>query len=196
MLISSFFRRRSVRTVHSFHSALLSDLVRRQRCSDLARATHALRSLGIPQEPHSIGNRCGCPLYGLTTHLSTASYVLQLSKLSTTQLAIIKNTELLAFHQDSTVGAPAAPFTPAGVTATSPPEFYAGKSVKGTHVFVLNIGSASTTKKFDFASVTGLSGSSFKVHDMWAGKDLGTFSGTYSITVDAHDNAALLITAA
>lgn len=121
---------------------------------------------------------------------------MQLSKLTSTQISILKNAELIAFHQDSTVSTPASPFTPTGSTATSPPEFYAGKSAKGTHVFVLNIGAATATKTFNFASVTGLSGTNFKVHDMWTGKDLGTFSGSYTVTIGSHDNAAFLITSA
>ncbi|KAG8923505.1 hypothetical protein FRC02_011096, partial [Tulasnella sp. 418] len=64
-----------------------------------------------------------------------------LSKLTAAQLAIIKNTELLAFHQDSTYGKPAFPYT-----TGSPPEFYSGTSTKGAHVFVINTASSSATK--------------------------------------------------
>ncbi|EIN11673.1 glycoside hydrolase [Punctularia strigosozonata HHB-11173 SS5] len=118
-----------------------------------------------------------------------------LSTLSTDQLAIIKNTELLAFSQDDTVGEPAKPFTPDGATATSPPSFYVGKSSKGTHVFIINFGNDTSTMSFDFASA-GISGTSFQVHDMWAGKDLGTASETYSVSIASHDTAAFLITSA
>ncbi|KAG8764894.1 hypothetical protein FRC12_007818 [Ceratobasidium sp. 428] len=114
-----------------------------------------------------------------------------LSKLNATQLAIIKNAELLAFSQDTTVGAPAKPYK---TETVSPPEFYTGKSSKGTHVFVMNTGSAAASKVVTFSEVTGLSCTSCKVHDMWTGKDLGTFSGSYTATVDTHDTAALLLT--
>ncbi|KIJ52374.1 glycoside hydrolase family 27 protein [Sphaerobolus stellatus SS14] len=116
-----------------------------------------------------------------------------LSLLSTTQLAIVTNAELLAFHQDSTVGAAAKPF---GTATTSPPEFYAGNSTKGTHVFIINTGSASASKTVTFSQVPGLKAGSFKVHDMWASADLGTFSNSYSVTLASHDTAALLITPA
>ncbi|KAM5540296.1 hypothetical protein V8D89_006115 [Ganoderma adspersum] len=117
-----------------------------------------------------------------------------LSLLNSTQLDIITNPELLAFHQDATIGTPAAPFTPtAGATTPSPPEFYAGTSSKGTHVFVINTNSTALTKTFDFANVPGLGSGSFVVHDMWTGKDLGTFTTSYSTTVDTHDTAALFI---
>ncbi|CAE6515713.1 unnamed protein product [Rhizoctonia solani] len=114
-----------------------------------------------------------------------------LSKLNATQLAIIKNAELLAFSQDTTVGAPAKPYK---TGTTTPPEYYTGKSAKGTHVFIMNVGSAPANKVITFSEVTGLSCTTCKVHDMWTGKDLGTFTTSYTITVDTHDTAALLLT--
>jgi alpha-galactosidase len=121
-----------------------------------------------------------------------------MSKLSTAQLAIIKNAELLAFHQDSTVGGPAAPFkATANAPVTSPPEYYAGKSTKGTHVFIINTGSRTAKKTFSFANVPGLGSGKYTLHDMWTGLNVtGTFSGTYSVRVAAHDTAAFLIEAA
>lgn len=85
------------------------------------------------------------------------------------------------------------PFTPAGTPTTTPPSFYTGKSAKGTHVFVVNFGSATATMGFDFASA-GLSGDSFKVHDMWTGTDIGTTATSYSVNLASHDTAAFLIT--
>ncbi|KAG9223651.1 hypothetical protein CCMSSC00406_0008534 [Pleurotus cornucopiae] len=120
-----------------------------------------------------------------------------LGKLNSTQLAIIKNKELLAFHQDDTIGTPAAPFTArSGAPVTSPPEFYSGKSSKGTHVFIINTSASESTKQFTFANVPGLrAGGTFKVHDMWTGQDLsGTHTSSFSINVAAHDTAAFLIT--
>ncbi|CCO30361.1 alpha-galactosidase [Rhizoctonia solani AG-1 IB] len=101
-----------------------------------------------------------------------------LSKLNATQLAILKNAELLAFSQDTTVGTPAKPYK---TGTTTPPEYYAGKSVKGTHVFVMNVGSTPASKVVTFAEVTGLA-------------YLGTFTTSYTLTVDTHDTAALLLT--
>jgi alpha-galactosidase len=119
-----------------------------------------------------------------------------MSKLSTDQLAIIKNAELLAFHQDSIFGGPATPFNAtADAPVTSPPEYYSGLSAKGTHVFIINTDNSTATKTFSFANVPGLSGDSYTVHDMWTGQDVpGTFSGQYSVSVAAHDTAAYLIT--
>jgi len=121
-----------------------------------------------------------------------------LSKLSTTQLAIIKNTQLLAFHQDSVFGGPAVPFnaTPKA-PVTSPPEYYAGNSTKGTHVFIINTSNSTATKTFAFTNIPGFTNGEYKLHDMWTSADVpGTFTGSYSVSVAAHDTAAYLITAA
>lgn len=120
-----------------------------------------------------------------------------LSKLNSTQLAIVTNPELLAFHQDATVGAPAKPFTPTAGTpaSTNPPQYYAGASTKGTHVFMINTGNSMAIMSFTFSLVPGLTAGSgsYVVHDMWQGKDMGTFSGSFSTSVAAHDTAAFLI---
>ncbi|THH15641.1 hypothetical protein EW146_g4866 [Bondarzewia mesenterica] len=116
-----------------------------------------------------------------------------LSKLTSTQVDIITNAELLAFHQDATVGTPATPFTSSTATTTSPPQFYSGTSSKGTHIFIVNTGSSTATFQLNFADVPGLSSGSYKVHDMWASSDLGTFSGSWSVSIEAHDTAAVLI---
>ncbi|KAG6866764.1 hypothetical protein C0991_011423 [Blastosporella zonata] len=122
-----------------------------------------------------------------------------LSLLNSTQLAIIKNTELLAFHQDATIGTPAAPFqATASAPTTSPPEYYSGTSSKGTHVFIINTSSSTAAKIFTLSSVPGLGTSgTWKVHDMWTGTDLsGTYAATanFSISVSAHDTVAYLLT--
>jgi len=116
-----------------------------------------------------------------------------LSLLSSQQLQIITNSELLAFSQDNTYGVPAKPY---GTATTNPPENYAGQSVKGIHVFIINTSSSTATKTITFANVPGLGSGSFKVHDMWAKADVGTFSGSYSTSLAAHDTGAWLITPA
>ncbi|EKM54559.1 glycoside hydrolase family 27 protein [Phanerochaete carnosa HHB-10118-sp] len=123
-----------------------------------------------------------------------------LSNLNSTQLAIVTNPELLAFHQDATIGTPAMPFTPtsSGAAPTSPPQYFAGMSAKGVHVFMINTASNAETMSFTFSLVPELAvgSGSYVVHDMWAGEDLGTFSGSYSTSVAAHDTVAFLVTPA
>lgn len=124
-----------------------------------------------------------------------------MSKLTTAQLAIIKNAELLAFHQDLTVGTPAVPFKAFSTApTTSPPEYYSGASSKGTHVFIINTSNSTATKQFTLSNIPGLGTSgNFKVHDMWTGTDVsGTYAATtnFSASVAAHDTAAYRITKA
>ncbi|VDB95296.1 unnamed protein product [Peniophora sp. CBMAI 1063] len=117
-----------------------------------------------------------------------------LSALSSDQVAIITNAALIDFHQDSKVGEPAMPFTSSTVAPTSPPSFYAGKSSKGTHFFVVNLNSATTSYTVDFADVTGLGAGTYTLEDMWTGKSLGSFTNSYTVSIAAHDTAAILVT--
>ncbi|KAF5351854.1 hypothetical protein D9756_007702 [Leucocoprinus leucothites] len=124
-----------------------------------------------------------------------------LGALSSDEIRIITNKELLAFSQDNSIGTPAKPFTPfSGAPTTSPPEYYSGASSQGTHVFIINTGSSTTSKKFTLSNVPGLGTSgNFRIHDMWTGSDVsGTFSAgsTFTVNVQAHDTAAYRITRA
>jgi alpha-galactosidase len=122
----------------------------------------------------------------------------QLDDLNSDQIAILTNPELLAFSQDSEIGTPAMPFkASASMRATSPPEFYAGQSSKGTHVFIVNLDSDTAEKTFDFANVPDLGRGNFKVHDMWSGENVAgvfTSTSTFNVTLAPHDTAAYLIT--
>jgi len=135
-------------------------------------------------------------LVSLISNLAEHQYrtLLQLTKLSSEQIKIITNAELLAFHQDSTFGKPAMPYKPSTTAATEPPQFYSGKSIRGTHVFVVNTNDTSATFSINFADVPGLHSRRVRVHDMWTSRDLGTFSRSYGITLAAHDTAALRVT--
>ncbi|KAF5351855.1 hypothetical protein D9756_007703 [Leucocoprinus leucothites] len=124
-----------------------------------------------------------------------------LGNLSSEEIAIITNKELLVFSQDDTIGTPAKPFTPfSGASTTSPPDYYSGASSKSTHVFIINTGSSRANKKFTLSNVPGLRTSgNFKIHDMWTGSDLsGTVSAgsNFTVSIQAHDTAAYLITKA
>jgi len=92
------------------------------------------------------------------------------------------------------VGNPAAPFISSTTVAAETPQFYSGKSTKGTHVFVVNTNDTSATFDIHFADVPGLNSTGVRVHDMWTSMDLGTFLGDYDVILAAHDTAALLVT--
>ena len=49
---------------------------------------------------------------------------------------------------------------------------------------------------FNFKDVPGLKGEKFTVRDIHQHKDLGSFTGKYTATVEGHDVAFLLVTAA
>ncbi|KAI9461320.1 glycoside hydrolase superfamily [Lactarius psammicola] len=117
-----------------------------------------------------------------------------LAALSPEEVEIITNAELIAFHQDVTVGKPALPFTSRNSISTNPPQFYSGKSTKGTHVFIVNTNDNPTTFKLDFVDVPGLNSGRAGVHNMWTSTGLGIFSTCFNITLAAHDTAALLVT--
>ncbi|KAA1473947.1 glycoside hydrolase [Dentipellis sp. KUC8613] len=122
-----------------------------------------------------------------------------LSKLSAAQVAIITNKELLAFSQDAKIGTPAHPFASSTAPAASPPQFYAGASARGTHVFVVNTGAAAANFTVAFADVPGLARGGkgrFKVHDMWTGAENGTYAGQWTVLLAEHDTAAVLLTPA
>ncbi|KAG5639099.1 hypothetical protein H0H81_006688 [Sphagnurus paluster] len=136
--------------------------------------------------------------YGLLVSKDGVGHLTDLSKLSSDQLAIIKNTELLAFNQDPIIGTAAVPFkATSSAPTTSPPEYYSGASSKGTHVFIINISASVATKTFSFSNVPGLGTSgNWKIHDMWTGTDLpGTYAvnDTFSVSVAPHDTVAYLL---
>ncbi|TDL16123.1 glycoside hydrolase [Rickenella mellea] len=119
-----------------------------------------------------------------------------LGNLSQVQLGILQNPEILAFHQDAMYGQPAMPFKNAGSLKTSPPEYYSGQSVKGLHVFVINLGDRSSEKSINFTSVPGLGYNSsglVLVHDMWTGQDIGLYRDSYNFSMEAHDTAAFAL---
>ncbi|KAF9241594.1 glycoside hydrolase [Melanogaster broomeanus] len=118
-----------------------------------------------------------------------------LSYLTADQLEIITNSALLAFHQDDDYGAPAKPFNAsASAPTTSPPEYYAGKSGKGIHVFILNTANTTQTKTFDFVNIPGIGKPPYTVEDMWTGQAVATTSNkSFSVSVDAHDTKAYVI---
>ena len=118
---------------------------------------------------------------------------MQLAALSPEEVEIITNTELIAFHQDIIVGKPAFPFVSSNAASTQPPQFYSGRSAKGTHVFIVNTNDVPTTFRLDFVDIPGLKSSSALVHHMWTSTDLGVFSTNFDITLAAHDTAALLL---
>jgi hypothetical protein len=77
--------------------------------------------------------------------------------------------------------------------------FYKPMSWDGSKMAVLlmNVDSAPQDVGFAFADVPGLKGSQCQVRDVWAHKDLGSATGSYTAAqVASHDSAFLLLTCA
>lgn len=117
-------------------------------------------------------------------------------------LDILLNKELLAFNQDPIHGGAALPYKwginpDKAYNRTHPAEFWAGPSVLGMHVFVLNSLNESVSKTIDFSEVPGLEdGGKYLVHDMWTGEDVGVYSSSLTVELKAHDNVAFRLTPA
>ncbi|KAK5659805.1 hypothetical protein OQA88_1017 [Cercophora sp. LCS_1] len=117
-------------------------------------------------------------------------------------LSILSNRELIDFNQDPVYGASAMPykwgFNPDETSdLIHPAEYWTGSSVKGIHVFLLNTQDRGVVMSAVFAEIPGLktlADEEYLVHDMWSGRDLGTFKDRFDIEVKEHDTAALRIT--
>jgi alpha-galactosidase len=118
-------------------------------------------------------------------------------------LTLLKNKELIAFNQDEVYGDAVMPFNlqgplePTTGNSAHPPSYWVGTSVSGIHLFFVNTQDYQTQLGVNFANVPGLDSLGaikFLVHDMWSGKDIGEFQGSFSVNVARHDTAAFRIT--
>jgi alpha-galactosidase len=109
-----------------------------------------------------------------------------LSAMSPDTIAILTNRDVIAIDQD-----------PAGkqgdrVWAEGPMEIWSKPMADGSQaVGMFNRQQGSMTFAVDFAKV-GFTGK-VKVHDIWAGKDLGAMSGPYTATLPAHSVVLLRV---
>ncbi|KAF4301316.1 glycoside hydrolase family 27 protein [Botryosphaeria dothidea] len=122
-----------------------------------------------------------------------------LDTLSQDNVDIMLNKYLIAFHQDTVYGKPAAPYkwgTNPDWTfdAERPAEYWAGESVNGTLVLILNTDNGTVEKTSSWAEVPGLSGDAkYQVTNVWTEEDLGCIGDGVTLQVEAHDTAALWI---
>ncbi|EAW14901.1 glycoside hydrolase family 27 protein [Aspergillus clavatus NRRL 1] len=124
-------------------------------------------------------------------------------------LEILLNKYLIAFHQDPVIGRPAYPykwgyspdwtFDPA-----HPAEYWSGPSstLDGTLVLMLNSEGSRQTRTAVWKEIPELKDAlgrkgrrqtGFRVTDVWTGKDLGCVRDHYTVTLESHDVAALLV---
>lgn len=116
-------------------------------------------------------------------------------------MAILKNKYLLDFHQDPIIGRSAHPykwgynpdwtFDPA-----HPAEYWSGPSstLKGALVLMLNSEDTNATRTAVWKEIPELKHhDAYLVVDAWSGKELGCVKKQYSVTLESHDVAVLVI---
>jgi alpha-galactosidase len=116
-------------------------------------------------------------------------------------VAILKNKYLLAFHQDPVIGCPAHPykwgynpdwtFDPA-----HPAEYWSGISttLEATLVLMLNSEGASAIRTAVWDEIPELMDhDSYEIIEAWTGKKLGCVQGQYSVALQSHDVAVLVV---
>ncbi|GAB1218496.1 hypothetical protein ATERTT37_007752 [Aspergillus terreus] len=143
-----------------------------------------------------------------------------LDQIDDAHLAILKNKYLLAFNQDAVVGRPAYPYkwgyNPDWTfDAAHPAEYWSGASValNGTLVVMLNSEDGTSTRTAVWSEIPELkalngtrgmgrargralgrrAAGGFKVTDVWTGEDLGCVREKYSVELESHDAAVLVV---
>ncbi|KAK2026310.1 alpha-galactosidase [Colletotrichum zoysiae] len=115
-----------------------------------------------------------------------------ISKLSSAQIALVTNKDLLAVNQDS-LGVAATTFTPRGTTnpgSGNMPPYWAGALSDGT-VVALVASTAATTMSVNFSDVPGLGSGTFAWKELFTGKQ-GTGTSV-SAQLEKHDVAVFKV---
>jgi hypothetical protein len=118
--------------------------------------------------------------------ISAAPLILgtDLTKLDSTDLGLLTNTEVLGVDQ---AGVPAHP-----VSQSSNQQVWWAKNADGTYTVALfNLGSSTATVTVKWSDL-GLSGSQ-SVRDLWSHTNLGTFSSQFSASLPTHGSRLLRV---
>jgi alpha-galactosidase len=126
-----------------------------------------------------------------------------LTKLDSQKVDILKNKYLLAFNQDDSYGAPAAPYKWGTnemwtFNASFPAEYWSGRFKQGTLIAALNVADSAQNKEIWWREVPELkegaqAGKSYNVVDAWTGQNLGCLKKGITLNVGAHDTGVLII---
>jgi alpha-galactosidase len=123
-----------------------------------------------------------------------------LSVISSDHLNILKNKYLLAFSQDEVFGTPATPYkwgTNPNWTFnnSNPAEYWSGQSTNGVLVLALNTLDRVARRQVKWEEVPELksAGDSFRVTDIWTGKNLGCVKTGIIQSVGVHDTIGYLV---
>lgn len=118
-------------------------------------------------------------------------------------IEILTNKEVIEINQDPNEGQAIAPFR-TGIqpdnsvityNATYPPPYWAGNSTKGPIFMIINTLNETQTMGFNLTENWAIrAGRQYTVRDMWAHQDVGIAIRNWTVTLGAHDVAALLLT--
>jgi alpha-galactosidase len=122
-----------------------------------------------------------------------------LAQLRPASIEILKNKYLLAFNQDDVVGEPAKPYkwsTNPNWTFndTHPPEYWSGKSKQGVFSLIINVAETRVIRRVVFSQVPELKANgTYRVIEVWDGKDKGCFSNGFDVDIGMHDTSVLIL---
>jgi len=125
-----------------------------------------------------------------------------LNETDSDHIAILANKYLIAFHQDPEVGRPAYPYkwgyNPDWTyDADHPAEYWSGPTSTGqTLVIMLNTEDGNANRTATWSEVPELSSASqscFNVTDAWTGSSLGCIENEYTVELESHDVAVLIV---
>lgn len=128
--------------------------------------------------------------------------IFQLTTIEDEFLDILSNEYLINFNQDDQIGRPAIPYKWGynedwTFDESHPAEYWSGASSTGTLVLMLNTEDDTSNRTAIWSEIPELQDQdhdSFEVTDVWTGQDLGCITGQYSVQVESHDTAALIVT--
>ncbi|KAF2843528.1 glycoside hydrolase family 27 protein [Patellaria atrata CBS 101060] len=123
-----------------------------------------------------------------------------LSRISTADLAILKNEHLLTFNQDPIFGAPAMPYkwgtNPDWTFNRSfPAEYWSGQSAHGTLVLMFNPYPVTVNQTMTWAEIPSLQEHGpYCVLDVWTNMNLGPVDESMSVLIESRDTGVYLVT--
>jgi alpha-galactosidase len=118
-------------------------------------------------------------------------------------IEILTNKELIEINQDEHEGRAIAPFRIGTQSnyqkyvynATFPPPYWAGISSKGPIFMIINTLNQTQKMSFDLTENWAIrAGRQYKVRDMWLHKNVGIAVRNWTVILEPHDVAALLMT--
>ena len=117
-------------------------------------------------------------------------------------LEILLNKDVIAINQDPNEGAPVVPFrigkqpdhSTIAYNATSPPPYWAGNSSYGPVFMVINTADEKQEMSFNLTENWAVrAGREYAVYDMWKHENVGIATREWSVNLEPHDVAALLL---